>query len=239
MREIIKAENIKTMTSTELSNLLGKEKKEVNKAVRLLFADKIAGGFFSLTRRANGQVDEYYLPELESKMFVAKQDINYLEKITQFWIDQNNVPALPNLNDPKVLTGLLLENLEKVKQLESTNTAQSEKIIHDKPLVEFAKTVEGTDKSISIGALAKLSGLIGRNTLFKRLRDDKILIPYGREKNKPFQTYMDRGYFEVSETIVKRTSGDQITFTTSVTGKGQLWIMDKIRFWIKSNHGQL
>jgi len=105
------------------------------------------------------------------------------------------------------------------------------KIAHDKPLVEFARTVEGTDKKISIGDMAKLSGKIGRNNLFKKMQEEKILISHGRDHNKPYQRYIDQGYFEVTETIVKRAAGDVITFTTHVTGKGQTWLMGKINAW--------
>jgi len=105
------------------------------------------------------------------------------------------------------------------------------KIAQDKHLVEFAKTVEGTDKKISIGDMAKLSSKIGRNNLFKKLQEEKILIAHGRDHNKPYQRYIDQGYFEVTETIIKRTAGDVITFTTHVTGKGQTWLMGKINGW--------
>lgn len=77
-----------TMSSIELADLLGYEKKEVNKKIRAMFGEIKVRETFSPTLRANGQVDFYSLPELESKMFVAKYDIEYLETITQFWIDK-------------------------------------------------------------------------------------------------------------------------------------------------------
>lgn len=105
---------------------------------------------------------------------------------------------------------------------------QQAQIEHDRPKVEFAKVVEGTTEKISIGAMAKLSGKIGRNTLFKKMREAKILM----HSNIPYQKYCDQGYFEVSESVIKRTQKDQIILTTHVTGKGQLWLSSKIDSWV-------
>lgn len=144
---------------------------------------------------------------------------------------KSSAKALPDFTNPAEAARAYADQWEKTEQLRIENARQSVKILADKPMVEFAKAVEGTNKTISIGTMAKLSGLMGRNTLFNRLRENKILIPFGRERNKPYQRHIDNGYFEVSETIVKRTNGDQITFTTSVTGKGQVWLMEKIKEW--------
>ena len=85
MKDLIFSNN-ETMTSTQLAEMLGYEKKEINRKVKSMFSDKIEGGIISPTLRANNQVFDYNLPELESKMFVAKHDINYLEVITTYWI---------------------------------------------------------------------------------------------------------------------------------------------------------
>lgn len=86
---------VKTMTSTQLAEMLHKEKKEINREIRKMFQDKIDGGIITPSLDSRGYVVEYHLPELESKMFVAKKDINYLEKITRFWIDQNSKVLSP------------------------------------------------------------------------------------------------------------------------------------------------
>ena len=88
-----------TMTSSELALMLGYEKKEVHRKIKLMFADKLAGGDIPLAIDNQGRVTEYYLPELESKMFVAKHDINYLETITKFWIDGNKVSSSVTISD--------------------------------------------------------------------------------------------------------------------------------------------
>ena len=207
-----------TMTSTQLSELLHIKKKEINREIRTMFKDKIDGGKIPPSFDTRGYVVEYHLPELESKMFVAKKDINYLEKITQFWINQTSNKI------PQTFSEALLLAAEQTKQIE---TLEAQKQI-DAPMVEFAKVVEGTTAKLSIGAFAKLSGKIGRNNLFKKLREHKILMA----NNIPYQNFIDSGYFETSETVIKRTSTDMITITTHVTGKVQLWLSKKIGGWL-------
>ena len=55
-----------TMTSSELGAMLGYEKKEINKKVKLMFADKIAREIISPEFDPQNRVNEYHLPELEN-----------------------------------------------------------------------------------------------------------------------------------------------------------------------------
>lgn len=64
-------ETSETMTSTQLSELLGYEKKEINRKIKSLFKEKIDGGLITPSLDSRGYVIDYNLPELESKMFVA------------------------------------------------------------------------------------------------------------------------------------------------------------------------
>lgn len=101
-------------------------------------------------------------------------------------------------------------------------------IQEDKPYTEFGKVVSMSDGAINIGAFAKLiydkHGInIGRNKLLSWMRDNGYLIKQeGAEKNLPKQKFIERGWFKVRPTVVKRTTGDIQTGTTLVTGKGQV-----------------
>jgi len=79
--------NNKTMSSTQLGELLGKEPKEVNKQIRKMFGEEKARESFSPDLDNQGRVINYHLPELESNMYAAKYNIAQLEKVCQFWID--------------------------------------------------------------------------------------------------------------------------------------------------------
>lgn len=129
---------VQTMSSTQLVEMLHFESKSsLNRAIRNMFEGKIDDAVIASSRDSRGYVDEYYLPELESKMFVAKHDINYLEEITQFWIDNKNKvtqPALPTT---------YLEALEKLIETEKEKIAithERDEAIKTKALISDKKT---------------------------------------------------------------------------------------------------
>lgn len=74
MSNLIRVDS-KTMSSTQLADILGYEKKEVNKKIRAMFGGKKAREIFSPAYDLQGRVVDYFLPEKESKMFVAT--VNY------------------------------------------------------------------------------------------------------------------------------------------------------------------
>lgn len=110
--------------------------------------------------------------------------------------------------------------LEKQKQL-------------DEPYTTFGKVVSNSTASINVGAFAKMMydehGMkIGRNKMFRWLRDNGYLIKSGREKNNPKQQYIEQGLFETTVTVVSRTQGDVESLTTLITGKGQVKLSEKL-----------
>lgn len=103
-----------------------------------------------------------------------------------------------------------------------------------KPKAIFADAVATSDTSILIGDLAKLikqNGTdIGQKRLFERMRNDGYLIKTGTSKNMPTQTAMEKGLFEVKERTISNPDGStRITRTTKVTGKGQIYFINKFK----------
>lgn len=97
------------------------------------------------------------------------------------------------------------------------------------PLVAFANKVSDSSNLIDMGKLAKLPNdehiKIGRNKLFQWLREQKILM----KNNIPYQRYIDSGYFQIKESTFKTPYGEKTAQTTYVTGKGQIYITEKLR----------
>lgn len=122
---------------------------------------------------------------------------------------------------------------ENVKQLFKLNLITirqlNNKIEVMQPLADFAETVSNTNDLIDIGRMAKLLNdehiLIGRNKLFEWLRSKKILM----SNNTPYQQYVDARYFKVREKTKETAYGTKIFTTTYVTGKGQIYITEKLR----------
>ena len=50
-----------------------------------------------------------------------------------------------------------------------------------------------------------------------------------RSNNIPYQRYIDGGYFEVKESTYETAYGTKTSITTKVTGKGQIYITEKLR----------
>lgn len=101
-----------------------------------------------------------------------------------------------------------------------------------KPKALFADVVETSDTSILIGDMAKLLKQnridIGQKRLFEWLRNHDYLIKKGNSKNMPTQKAMDLGLFEVKERTITNPDGSvRVTRTTKVTGKGQIYFVNK------------
>lgn len=132
------------------------------------------------------------------------------------------------INDPdfgiKLLTQLKEEH-EKNKELSAKNNEM-------KPKALFADAVSTSHTSILVGDLAKIlkgNGIeIGQKRLFQWLRDNGYLIKSGFSKNMPTQKSMELGLMEVKEGSYINGNGDNVTTkTTKVTGKGQIYFVNK------------
>lgn len=102
-------------------------------------------------------------------------------------------------------------------------------IEEQRPLVEFANKVSDSSNLIDMGKMAKLlkdeNINIGRNRLFDWLRRKEILM----KNNMPYQRYIEGGYFQVKESTYETAYGTKTQQTTYVTGKGQIYITEKLR----------
>lgn len=121
---------------------------------------------------------------------------------------------------------------EKINSLKEINTSLIAENQRMKPKEIFADAVATSHTSILIGDLAKLicqNGYqIGQKRLFEWLRENNFLIKNGSSKNMPQQRYVEQGLFEVKESNVQNPDGSvRITRTTKVTGKGQIYFVNK------------
>ena len=110
--------------------------------------------------------------------------------------------------------------------------AQRKQIAENAPRVLFSQAVETSGKSILIGELAKLicqNGVkIGEKRLFQWLRDNEYLCSRGERYNQPTQKAMEMSLFELKKTVINKPNGDIFTCsTTKVTGRGQVYFVDK------------
>jgi phage antirepressor YoqD-like protein len=107
------------------------------------------------------------------------------------------------------------------------NKEQAAQIEANAPLVQFAEDVSGSSDVILVRDLAKiLSGngfKIGQNSLFDKLQAEGYLL----QDNKPSQKAMNLGLFKLVESVYKSGSTKHISFTTRVTGRGQIYFVNR------------
>lgn len=157
------------------------------------------------------------------------------------WVTSEVIPAIRKhggyLTPDKVEE--ILTNPDAIIRLatqlkeERAKREAAEKVIEEqRPKALFADAVSASKTSILIGALAKLirqNGVdVGQKRLFEWLRKKGYLIKSGNDKNMPTQRSMEQGLFEVKEgSYVDGDGVNRITRTTKVTGKGQLFFVNK------------
>lgn len=151
----------------------------------------------------------------------GKEIRNYLIDLEKAWNTPEQVMARALKIADKTIDSLKLEN----KHLLADNQRM-------KPKEIFADAVSTSRTSILIGDLAKLitqNGYeIGQKRLFDWLRNNGYLIKSGSSKNMPMQRYVEQGLFEIKESNVQNPDGSvRITKTTKITGKGQIYFVNK------------
>lgn len=107
---------------------------------------------------------------------------------------------------------------------------QQNKIEQDKPLVEFAEHVSQSVDNIDMATFAKLlhdeNIKIGRNRLFAWMKKNGYLM----RNTRPYQKYVDAGYFDLVERPFETPYGKKHVYTqTLVTGKGQIYFTERLR----------
>lgn len=151
------------------------------------------------------------------------------------WVTSEVIPSIrknggyiagqETLSDEELMAKALLVANNKI--------AERDKIIEQmKPKEIFADAVATSHTSILVGDLAKLicqNGYqIGQKRLFDWLRENNFLIKCGSSRNMPQQRFVEQGLFEIKESNLVNPDGSvRITKTTKVTGKGQVYFVNK------------
>ena len=159
------------------------------------------------------------------------------------WITHDVIPAIRShggyltpelteqvLSDPDTIIRLATD----LKRERSARVAAEQRIARDAPKVLFADAVSSSNDDIPISELAKFlrqNGVdTGRNRLFDTLRADGYIQKFSTE---PTQKAMELGLFRIVErTHLDPDGSSRLCRTTKVTGKGQLYFVQR---YVKSN----
>lgn len=186
----------------------------------------------SLGQRGGWLVNESGLYSLifASKLPAAKQFKHWVTSEVLPTLRKHQVYATPEMaekiiQDPDTIIRILQEiknEREKRIAAEETNRANAPKVL-------FADSVAQAESDILIGELAKLlkqNGVeTGQNRLYDQLRKDGYIM---KNSTIPTQRAMEAGLFRVIERTIAQPNGTtRITATTKVTGKGQIYFVNK------------
>jgi len=218
----------KTMSSREVAELTGKRHADVMRDLRTceqsyleVFGNERRFALVNYTDAKGEQRPEYMLNKSQTLFLVSGYDAVLRAKIQKRWEElEAQMPkvALPTRRE---LALMVIEAEDKIKRLE----VEKEK---DAPLVRFAETAKKSDTSILVRQLAKIisnaAGVtVGQNRLFYWLR----LKGYLNRKNEPYQKSIDMGLFDWNPINIVGGVYSFEKFTPRITGKGQVYFVDK------------
>lgn len=157
--------------------------------------------------------------------FTGKQaldwKIKYINAFNQ--MEKQLKSATPQLTGEELMAKALIE-------ANSVLARQSKQLEEQKPKVLFADSVIASKGSILVRELAKLikqNGYdIGEKKLYRWLREKGYIC---KNSTEPTQMAMNLGLFEiVVRTIERGDAPPRATRTTKVTGKGQVYFINKL-----------
>lgn len=205
-------------------------------------------GVVILPTPTNGGIQEMkYGKESEVYRLTMKTKLPDAEKF-QDWVCDEVLPSIRKhgaymtqetlekaLTSPDFLIRLAT-NLkeEKQKRIEAERKAEiaEQTIKTNASKVLFADAVSTSQRSCLVAELAKIlqqNGVsIGQNRLFSWMRGNGYLCSKGQYYNQPTQKSMELGLFELKQTSITKPDGVVlVTTTTKVTGKGQIYFVEK------------
>lgn len=154
--------------------------------------------------------------------WVTSEVLPSIRKHGAYMTDEKAFDVLHNASG---LADLLQQAAEQLKQKD----VQIERM---KPKALFADAVASSKNSILIGELSKIikaNGYdIGQRRLFSWMRDNGYLMKSGEAYNQPTQKSMKLGVMEIKKSTINNPDGSiRTTTTTKITGKGQVYFVNK------------
>jgi anti-repressor protein len=232
--ELVKIENDRMITTSKIvAETFGKEhfhvlrdidniKKDVSNFGEMFFETERTDSYGRQQRIYEMTRDGFSLLAMgftgsESMQWKLKY-IEAFNKMEAFWNSPEQIMARAHRIAEQTIASLEQKLQQKDFQIEA-----------QKPKVLFADAVETSKTSILVGELAKIicqNGYqIGQKRLFQWLRENGYLM---KATNLPTQRYIEQGLFEIKESTIQTPDGAvRITKTTKVTGKGQIYFVDK------------
>lgn len=231
MNELFK--NTDIMTSLQIAEVTGKLHKDVLEAIRNMEPAwvRTTGRKFPLSEYKDStgrSLPMYQLNKTECLYVATKFNDEARAKLVIRWEELERERMMGGFQIPQNFSDALRLAAEQAEKME----AQQKQIDIMRPKAMFADAVATSDRSCLVAELAKIlqqNGVnIGQNRLFGWLRKNGYLCSKGEYYNHPTQRAMEMGLFEVKKTSITKPDGSVlVSTTTKVTGKGQIYFVNK------------
>lgn len=136
------------------------------------------------------------------------------------------IPVGNEMSDSEIMAKALIVAQNTINKKDELLKAK------DKELEEknnFLNQITASSNSILVRDVAHLATKhnfkIGEKRLWNKLREWGLIQ---KNSTKPIQKYLERGLFEKTEFVIQRSCGTETKFTTRVTGKGQVYIINRL-----------
>lgn len=259
MNQLINVTNhngIIVVSSRDVARDFGKEHNDTKKRIRELVRDmgEISHNYFILSEykdSLNRTQEEYLLtrdgfsllvmgftgvPALQWKLKYIdafnKMEQALRNQVSQLSEKQQCILAIYDGGQGAIQGAKRLSEIEIAEAVAPLEA----KIEEQKPLVTFAEQVGDSCDLISIRELAKLANDesldIGEKRLFKWLRENGYLSDKkvkGQFTNEPYQRFVKQGLFKVIEQTYTTPFGTKLSKKTMITGKGQIYFINKLK----------
>lgn len=237
------------VNATEMAKTFGKYPKDflVNKQTKEFLSSLSAVRGISLTELV--KVVQGGDPQMQGTWMhedVALEFARWLSPAFAIWCNDRikellkygmtaTQPTLDEMvNNPDLVIRMATQ-LKQEREEKARLEAENKRIIEETaPAVTFTQAVSGSASSCLIGELAKLidqNGYpMGEKRLFKWLRENGYLGTKGERYNIPNQRYIEQGLFELKKGTRSGNNGVMYTtITPKVTGKGQIYFVNKFK----------
>lgn len=189
-----------------------------------------------------GEQEMKVIPEGDVYRLIVRSQLPSAERF-EMWVFDEVLPSIrrnggyitgqESLTDDELFERAVMVAQRKIAERDKAIAEKDARIREMRPKEIFSDAVAVADTCILIGELAKIlnqNGInIGQNRLFAWMRQNGYLVSRrGIDYNMPMQKSMELGLFKIKERTINNPDGSvRITKTVLVTGKGQLYFVDK------------
>lgn len=226
----IKVNNKEYAVATDVAKALGYAKP--NNAITTHCRSTLKQGI--ATKQGN-MSEMILISEGDIYRLIVKSKLPQAEKFESWVFDEvlpqirqtgGYIPISEEMTEAEIMAKALLisqRTIEKKDELLKIKTAELEE------KNRFIGQISSANNSLLVRDVAHLvtknNFKIGERRLWEKLREWGLIF---KNSTKPMQRALEQGLFEVSEFTIQTNHGVSIKHTTRVTGKGQVYIIERL-----------